>query len=40
VLGLVPLADEWQVSVYVVRLIAFLVILYAIVDKNRPRTPS
>lgn len=39
VLGLVPIGDEWQVSVYVVRLIAFAVILYAILEKNRPVRP-
>jgi hypothetical protein len=35
VLGLLPLATEWRVPVYGVRLVAFGVMLYAIVSKNR-----
>jgi Family of unknown function (DUF5985) len=30
------LVNEWRVPVFVVRLIAFGLILYGIVDKNRP----
>jgi hypothetical protein len=36
VLGLVPLATEWRVYVYGVRLLAFCLILYGIIEKNRP----
>jgi glucose uptake protein GlcU len=36
VLGLLPRASEWQLPVYLVRLVSFAVILYAIVEKNRP----
>jgi hypothetical protein len=35
VLGLVRFADETRVYVFLVRLVAFSIILYAIVDKNR-----
>lgn len=34
-LGTVALASEWRVYVYVMRLLGFCLILYAIVDKNR-----
>ena len=33
--GLYPAATEWQLSVFLVRLLAFCLILYAIVQKNR-----
>ena len=35
VLGLWPLANEWRVSVFLVRLAAFCFILYGIFVKNR-----
>ena len=34
-LGTIAFASEWRVNVFVVRLIAFCLILYAIFDKNR-----
>jgi hypothetical protein len=34
-LGLVAFATEWRVYVFVVRLFAFCMILYGILDKNR-----
>lgn len=34
-LGTVAFATEWRVYVFVVRLVAFCLILYAIFDKNR-----
>jgi Ca2+/Na+ antiporter len=34
-LGVVSFATEWRIYVFVVRLLAFCVILYAIVEKNR-----
>jgi len=34
-LGTMPLATEWRVYVFVVRLLAYCVILYGIVEKNR-----
>jgi hypothetical protein len=34
-LGTVVLASEWRVYVYVMRLLGFCLILYAIVEKNR-----
>lgn len=33
--GLYPAATEWQVSIFLVRLLAFCLILFAIFDKNR-----
>jgi hypothetical protein len=35
VLGLLPAATEWQLSVFVIRLFAFCLILVGIVAKNR-----
>ena len=35
VLGVVAFATEWRVYVFVVRLLAFCMILYGIIDKNR-----
>jgi hypothetical protein len=35
VLGVVPLATEWGLSVYTVRLLAFGLILFGIAEKNR-----
>ena len=35
ILGLVPIPDETRVPVFLARLIAFALILFAIVDKNR-----
>lgn len=35
VLGLWPSATEWREYVYVLRLLAFCLIIYGIVDKNR-----
>ena len=35
VLGLFPTATEWREYVYLIRLGAFCIMLYAIVDKNR-----
>jgi hypothetical protein len=37
ILSLTAVSDEGQLAVYVVRLLAFLLILAAIVDKNLPR---
>ena len=37
-LGVVSFATEWRTYVFVVRLLAFCVILYAIFEKNRPVT--
>jgi heme A synthase len=34
-LGVISFATEWRVYVFVVRLVAFCLILYAIVEKNR-----
>lgn len=34
-LGLLPSASEWQVPLFVLRLLAFCLILVAIIDKNR-----
>ena len=34
-LGMVAFATEWRVYVFVVRLLAFCLILYGIFDKNR-----
>jgi hypothetical protein len=34
-LGLITLATEWRVYVFVLRLISFLLILFAIFEKNR-----
>jgi hypothetical protein len=34
-LGLVAFATEWRVYVFVVRLLAFCMILYGIIEKNR-----
>jgi len=36
-LGLVPQATEWRVYVYGARLAAFCMILFGIIEKNRPR---
>jgi hypothetical protein len=35
VLGLVSLATEWRAYVFLLRLVAFCLILYGIVEKNR-----
>lgn len=35
VISFVPLRDEFQFSVYCIRLIAFLLLIFAILDKNR-----
>lgn len=35
VLGLLPFATEWREYVYLLRLLAFCLIIYGIVDKNR-----
>ena len=37
VLALIPFATEWRQYVYLVRLLAFALIIYGIVDKNRRR---
>jgi uncharacterized protein DUF5985 len=37
ILGLVSFATEWRVYVFMFRLLAFVLILVAIVDKNRTR---
>jgi len=37
VLGTVSFADEYRVYVFLVRLLAFCLIIYGIVDKNRGR---
>ena len=34
-LGLIDLASEWRIYIFVLRLVAFCLILYGIVDKNR-----
>lgn len=34
-LGTISFANEWRVYVFVVRLLAFCLIIYAIVEKNR-----
>jgi hypothetical protein len=34
-LGTIAFATEWRVNVFILRLVAFCLILYAIVDKNR-----
>jgi uncharacterized protein DUF5985 len=34
-MGMPGLVTEWRVPVFVVRLLAYVLILYAIVDKNR-----
>lgn len=34
-LGLIPLATEWRVYIFVVRLLAFCTILYGVFEKNR-----
>ena len=33
-------SDEVQSAIYIVRLLAFILILVGIIDKNRPRTSS
>jgi hypothetical protein len=35
VLGLVSVASEWREYIFLMRLVAFCLILYGIVDKNR-----
>ena len=35
VLGLVAFATEWRVYVYVIRLCAFCMIIYGVIEKNR-----
>ena len=35
ILGLIELATEWRVYVFVLRLVAFSLILYGIYEKNR-----
>ncbi len=35
VLGLLPFMTEWREYVYLLRLLAFCLIIYGIVDKNR-----
>jgi hypothetical protein len=37
VLGVVVDSDEWRVPAFVLRLLAFLLLIYGIVDKNRRR---
>ena len=39
-LGTAVVATEWRVSVFVIRLLAFCLILYAVFDKNRPSRSS
>ena len=34
-LGIISLATEWRVYVFVLRLVAYCLILFAIIDKNR-----
>jgi Fe2+ transport system protein B len=34
-LGTIPVATEWRVWVFVIRLLAFCLIVYGIVEKNR-----
>ena len=35
ILGLLPAANEWRLSVFVIRLFAFCLILFGIIGKNR-----
>jgi hypothetical protein len=39
VLGLLPRANEWRLSVFAVRLLAFCLILFGMISKNRPAQP-
>lgn len=39
VLGVLPWMTEWREYVYLLRLLAFCLIIYGIVDKNRAPSP-
>jgi hypothetical protein len=36
IIGVTPIGGEWRPYVYAIRLVAFALILFAIIDKNRP----